>query len=84
MFSFFKKKEVKPYHRFEIHQDGNGEFLVKVNSRGEDFADMSAQLQLKNKRFTNVFQAENAIDTLLKVEDRFIKKYQSTFVKTYP
>jgi hypothetical protein len=84
MFSFFKKKEIKPYHRFEIRQDGNGEFMVQVNSRGDDFADMSAHMQLKGRRFANVFQAEKAIDTLLKDEERFVKKYQTTFVKTYP
>lgn len=48
MFSFFKAKQPKPFHRFEIYRDANCEYGVQVNSRHErkfelDYADVSAR-----------------------------------------
>jgi len=84
MFSFFKKKEQKPFHRFEIRQDGNGEFLVKANSTDDEFAYMGAHIWFNNKRFANVYQAEKGIDAFLKAEAYTENKYNTKFVKTYP
>lgn len=89
MFSFFKAKQPKPFHRFEIYQDGNGEFGVQVNSRHElkfelDYANVSARSFFKLKRYPNVQQAEKDIDYIMRTEDKYLRQQQKTFVKTYP